>query len=203
MTNLKLSEQVRRLEDTIESLKRDNKELRDKLKKQEPRLNYKWNINSFYDLPSEWNEEWDFYTYKIYDKVLDERCVWKYVRYKNKWIDLDRVIESEADDKDEVIDRLQHDLQSYKDELATYQKKTKLLVEHNDKLTTELSARLKQVEDLQSSFKVLQEENKRLKSKLEQTVDEYDEDYQTFHRDEDKCFDENFRKIFWEFLWHN
>lgn len=62
-------------------------------------------------------------------------------------------------------------------------------------------ARLKQVEDLQSSYKVLQEENKKLKSKLEQTVDEYDEDYKTYHRDDDKCFDDNFRKIFWDFLW--
>lgn len=33
---IRLSEQVRRLEDTITSLRRDNKELRDKLKNQEP-----------------------------------------------------------------------------------------------------------------------------------------------------------------------
>lgn len=64
-------------------------------------------------------------------------------------------------------------------------------------LERELKARVEQVEDLQSSYKTLQKENKMLKSKLEQTVDEYDEDYQTFHRDD---FDENFRKIFWDFL---
>lgn len=68
------------------------------------------------------------------------------------------------------------------------------------KLEKELWARLKQVEDLQSSYKTLQEENKKLKSKLEQMTDEYDEDYKTFHRDDDKHFDDNFRKIFWEFL---
>lgn len=140
MTTIKLSEQVRRLEDTIESLRAENKKLR--------------------------AEKSDY----------------------------------ETDEKDEVIDHLQHDLQSYKDELATYQKKTKLLVEHNDKLTTELSARLRQVEDLQSSYKTLQKENERLKSKLEQTVDEYDEDYKTFHKDDFVRFDENFRKIFWDFL---
>ncbi len=63
-----------------------------------------------------------------------------------------------------------------------------------------MSARLKQVEDLQSSYKTLQEENERLKSKLEQTVDEYDKDYQTFHRDDYVHFDDNFRKIFGDFL---
>lgn len=131
---LKLSEQVRRLEDSIESLRAENKKLREGEHK-ELRLNYKWNINSFNDLPSEWNEEWDFYMYKIYDKLLDERCIWKYVWYKNKWVDLDRVIESETDERDEIIDHQKWEI---------------------SKLKTELSARLKQVEDLQSSFNMLQ-----------------------------------------------
>ena len=51
----------------------------------------------------------------------------------------------------------------------------KKLKERFKKLEKELWARVKQVEDLQSSYKVLQDENKKLKSKLEQTVDEYDE----------------------------
>ena len=178
---IKLSEQIRRLEDSIESLRAENKKLRESGHK-EPQLRYKWNINSFKDLPSEWNEEWDFYTYRIYDKLLDERCTWKYVWYKNKWVDLHRVIESEADERDEIIDHQKWEI---------------------SKLKEELWARVKQVEDLQSSYKTLQKENERLKSKLKQTSDEYDEDYKTFHRDEDKCFDENFRKIFWEFLWRD
>lgn len=95
---LKLSESVRRLEDTIESLRAENKRLRDN-----------WNT---------------------------------------------------PDVRDEIIDHQNQEIA---------------------KLKKELWARVKQVEDLQSSYKVLQEENKKLKSKLEQTVDEYDEDYQTFH----------------------
>lgn len=70
-------------------------------------------------------------------------------------------------------------------------------------LSRELLQRVKQVEDLLSSYKTLQDENKKLKSKLEQTVDEYDEDYQTFHKDDFVRFDDNFRKIFWEFLWRD
>jgi peptidoglycan hydrolase CwlO-like protein len=66
-----------------------------------------------------------------------------------------------------------------------------------------LWARLKQVEDLQSSYKTLQEENEKLKSKLKQTVDEYDEDYKTYHRDDDKCFDDNFRNLCRDLLWHD
>lgn len=206
---IKASEIVRRLEDTIESLRLENKKLRERGHK-EPRLNYKWNINSFNDLPREWNEEWDFYTYKIYDKLLDERCVWKYVRYKSKWIDLDRVIESEADERDEIIDHQKWEIAKLKKEIDRCKKLNDTLInnaraddEKYKKLEKELWARLKQVEDLQSSYKTLQKENERLKSKLEQTVDEYDEDYKTFHRDDDKCFDENFRKIFWDFLWRD
>lgn len=97
---LKLSEQVRRLEDTIESLRAENKRLRDN-----------WNT---------------------------------------------------PDVRDEIIDHQKRDI---------------------EKLKKELWARVKQVEDLQSSYKVLQDENKKLKSKLEQTVDEYDEDYKTFNDD--------------------
>lgn len=117
---IKLSEQVRRLEDTIESLRAENKRLRDN-----------WNT---------------------------------------------------PDVRDEIIDHQKRDI---------------------EKLKKELLARVKQVEDLQSSYKVLQDENKKLKSKLEQTVDEYDEDYKTFHRDDNKCFDDNFRKIFGDFLWRD
>jgi len=97
---IKLSEQVRRLEDTIESLRAENKRLRDN-----------WNT---------------------------------------------------PDVRDEIIDHQKRDI---------------------EKLKKELWARVKQVEDLQSSYKTLQDENERLKSKLKQTVDEYDEDYQTFTDD--------------------
>lgn len=117
---IKLSDQVRRLEDTIESLRAENKRLRDN-----------WNT---------------------------------------------------PDVRDEIIDHQKRDI---------------------EKLKKELLARVKQVEDLQSSYKTLQKDNERLKSKLEQTVDEYDEDYQTFHRDDYVRFDENFRKIFWDFLWRD
>lgn len=120
MTTIKLSEQVRRLEDSIESLRAENKKLR-----------YNWNT---------------------------------------------------PDVRDEIIEHQKRDI---------------------DKLKKELWARVKQVEDLQSSYKTLQEENERLKSKLEQTADEYDEDYQTFHKDDFVRFDENFRKIFWDFLWRD
>lgn len=77
-------------------------------------------------------------------------------------------------------------------------------------LSRELKARVEQVENLQDTLKKitkenleLQDKNKRLKSKLKQTVDEYDEDYKTFHRDEDKFYNDNFRKIFWYFLWRD
>lgn len=114
---IKLSEQIRRLEDSIDSLREENKRLRDN-----------WNT---------------------------------------------------PDVRDEIIEHQKRDI---------------------EKLKKELWARVKQVEDLQSSYKNLQKENERLKSKLEQTADEYDEDYKTFHRDDDKRFDDNFRKIFWNFL---
>lgn len=86
------------------------------------------------------------------------------------------------------------------------------------KLKKELWARVEQVENLHDTLKKitkenleLQDENKRLKSKLEQTVDEYDEEYQTFHnnckcngkcrrRDEDKFYNDNFRRMFRDFL---
>lgn len=63
-------------------------------------------------------------------------------------------------------------------------------------LSRELKARVKQVEDLQSSYKTLQKENERLKSKLEQTVDEYDKDYQTFHniKDDDINYDKRLER---------
>lgn len=100
------------------------------------------------------------------------------------------------------------------------------VIEHQkweiSKLKTELSARVKQVEDLQSSYKTLQKENERLNSKLEQTVDEYDEDYQTFHNNRkytenrgekelhpygrsiaDYIEADDLREIFKKFLWHD
>lgn len=108
MTTIKLSEQVRRLEDTIESLRRDNKELRSKVG----------------------------------------------IVQRKHWI---------AD--------------------GTIQDLEKRVTE----LSRELKARVDQVENLQDTLKKitkenleLQEKNKKLKSKLDQTVDEYDEDYQTF-----------------------
>lgn len=83
---------------------------------------YKWNINSYGDLPSEWNEEWDFYTYEIYDKLLDERCIWKWVRYKSRWIDLDRVIKSEEDEIDEIIDHQKLEIEQLKESKEELQK---------------------------------------------------------------------------------
>ena len=146
---IKISEQVRRLEDSIESLRAENKKLRD-------------------------------------------------------WI------EPSFDERDEIIDHQKWEISKLKEQI-------KKLTELNEQLTntsndgtkliwqlkSELLARVKQVEDLQSSYKTLQDENKKLKSKLKQTVDEYDEDYKTFHRDDDKNFDENFRKIFGDFLWRD
>ena len=143
---IKLSEQVRRLEDSIESLRAENKMLK----------------------------------------------------------------EDTVDIRDEVIDHQNN-------EIAKLKKQIKKLTELNEQLTntsndgtkliwqlkSELLARVKQVEDLQSSYKTVQKENERLKSKLEQTVDEYDEDYQTYHRDDNVRFDDNFRKIFWDFLWRD
>ena len=102
---IKVSEMVRRLEDSIDSLREENKRLRDN-----------WNT---------------------------------------------------PDIRDEIIDHQKWDMVKLREEI--------------DKLKEELGARVKQVEDLQSSYKTLQEENKKLKSKLEQTVDEYDEDYKTFN----------------------
>lgn len=127
------------------------------------------------------------------------------LRLENKMLKEDTV-----DIRDEVIDQQNHEIAKLKKEIDRCKKLNDTLInnarsddEKYKKLERELWERLKQVEDLQSSYKTVQKENERLKSKLEQTVDEYDEDYKTFHRDDDKCFDENFRKIFWEFLWRD
>ena len=138
---IKLSEQVRRLEDSIESLRAENKKLRD-------------------------------------------------------WI------EPSFDERDEIIDHQKWEISKLKEQI-------KKLTELNEQLTntsndgtkliwqlkSELLARVKQVEDLQSSYKTVQKENERLKSKLKQTVDEYDEDYQTFTDDinDDLCNLANWR----------
>ena len=146
---IKASEIVRRLEDSIESLRLENKKLRD-------------------------------------------------------WI------EPSFDERDDIIDHQKWEISKLKEQI-------KKLTELNEQLTntsndgtkliwqlkSELLARVEQVENLQSSYKTLQKENEKLKSKLEQTVDEYDEDYKTFHRDDFVHFDENFRKIFWDFLWRD
>ena len=201
---IKLSEQIRRLEDSIENLRAENKKLRDG---KTPLLNYKWFIISLQDLPSKWNEEWDFYTYKIYDTIIDKTYIWKMVWYKNDWVDLSRIIRMEADDRDEIIDHQKWEISKLKEQIKKLTELNEQLTNTSDdgtkliwQLKSELLARVKQVEDLQSSYKVLQEENEKLKSKLEQTVDEYDEDYQTFNRDDYARFDDNFRKIFWDFL---
>ena len=142
---IKLSESVRRLEDTIESLRAENKRLRDN-----------------------WN------TPDVRDEIIDHQK--RDIEKLRKEIDRCKKL------NDTLINNARSDDEKYK------------------KLEKELWARVKKVEDLQSSYKVLQEENKKLKSKLKQTVDEYDEYYKTFHRDDDKNFDENFRKIFGDFL---
>ena len=155
----RLSEQVKRLEDTIESLRAENKMLREGSNK-EPRLNYKWNINSYVDLPSEWNEEWDFYTYKIYDQLLDERCTWKWIWHNSRWIDLDRVVETEADERDEIIDHQKREISKLKEENKKLAKLNEQLTDTSDdgtkliwQLKSELLAIVKQVEDLQSSYR--------------------------------------------------
>lgn len=179
---IKLSEQVRRLEDSIDSLREENKKLRGGEQK-EFMITYKWGVT---ELPTKWNKEWDMYTISYKDRMTGKIITDKWVRYKNKWrnpVDVERMI---SDERDEIIDHQKRDIVELRKEI--------------DKLKEELWARVKQVEDLQSSYKVLQEENKKLKSKLEQTVDEYDEDYQTFNRDDYARFDDNFRKIFWDFL---
>ena len=189
---IKLSEQVRRLEDTIESLRKDNKDLREKLKHQEPQqkefmITYKWQVT---ELPTEWNKEWDMYTISYKDRMTDEIITDKWVRYKNEWRNPNEVARIIADERDEIIEHQKRDIEKLKEQV-------KKLTELNEQLTStsndgtkliwqlksELLARVKQVEDLQSSYKTVQEENKKLKSKLEQTVDEYDEDYQTFTDD--------------------
>ena len=145
---IKVSEMVRRLEDSIESLRAENKRLRDN-----------------------WN------TPDVRDEIVDhqKREISKLKEQIKKLTELNEQLTNTSNDGTKLIWQLK----------------------------SELLARVKQVEDLQSSYKTLQKENERLKSKLKQTADEYDEDYQTFHRDEDKCFDENFRKIFWDFLWRD
>lgn len=145
---IKVSEMVRRLEDSIDSLREENKRLRDN-----------WNTPDVRDEIID-HQKWDISKLKEQIKKLTE---------------LNEQLTNTSDDGTKLIWQLK----------------------------SELLARVKQVEDLQSSYKTLQEENKKLKSKLEQTVEEYDKDYQTFHRDDDKCFDENFRKIFWDFLWRD
>lgn len=100
--------------------------------------------------------------------------------------------EDTVDIRDEVIDQQNHEIAKLKKEIDRCKKLNDTLInnaraddEKYKKLERELWARLKQVEDLQSSYKTLQKENERLNSKLEQTVDEYDEDYQTFHKIKD------------------
>lgn len=161
----RLSEQVRRLEDTIESLIAENKKLREP--QQLPQISYKWKVT---ERPEEW-EEGDLYYVELSDWTICE-----VIRYNGELIPFSIV-------------REMYDKNNY-----------------TKKLETELKARVEQVENLQDTLKKitkenleLQDKNKRLKSKLEQTVDEYDEDYKTYHRDEDK-FDDNFRKIFRDFL---
>ena len=202
---IRLSEQVRRLEDTIESLRRDNKKLRDKLKTQESQqkefmITYKWEVT---ELPTEWNKEWDMYTILYKDRMTGEIIIDKWIRYKNKWrnpIDVEHMI---SDERDEIIDHQNH-------EIAKLKKQIKKLTELNEQLTntsndgtkliwqlkSELLARVKQVEDLQDTLKKITKENERLKSKLEQTVDEYDEEYKTFHKikDDDINYDKRLKQ---------
>lgn len=144
----------------IQDEREENKKLRDS---KTPRLNYKWFMTSLKDLPSEWNEEWDVYTYKIYDPIIDQTRIGKMVWYKNDWVDLSRIIRMEADERDEIINNQKQEI---------------------SKLKKELQERLKQVEDLQSSYKTLQkdiidleDDKKRLISKLDQMTEEYDEEY--------------------------
>ena len=206
MTITKLSEQVRRLEDSIESLRAENKKLREPQQK-EFMITYKWQTT---ELPTEWNKEWDMYTISYKDRMTGKIITDKWVRYKNKWSDPIDVAHMVEDERDEIVDHQKWEISKLKEEVKKLTELNEQLTSTSDdgtkliwQLKSELLARVKQVEDLQSSYKTLQEENKKLKSKLEQTVDEYDDDYQTFHRDDNVRFDDNFRKIFWEFLWRD
>lgn len=203
---IKASEMVRRLEDTIESLRAENKKLREG-KQKDFMITYKWQVT---ELPTEWNKEWDMYIISYKDRMTDKIITDKWVRYKNEWRNPNEVARMVEDERDEIIDHQKWEISKLKEQIKKLTELNEQLTNTSDngtkliwQLKSELLARVKQVEDLQSSHKTLQDENKRLKSKLEQTVDEYDEDYKTFHRDDDKCFDENFRKIFWDFLWRD
>lgn len=104
----------------------------------------------------------------------------------------------------EQVLRLENTIESLKKENQELRSKVGTVAEETiqdlqkriAELSRELKARVEQVENLQDTLKKitkenleLQEKNKSLKSKLEQTVDEYDEDYKTFHDDfnDDLC----------------
>lgn len=191
---LKLSEQVRRLEDTIESLRRDNQELRDKLKTQEPpKFAFKWTVK---ELPKKW-EDGDLYFIEYSDWTRAE-VVWYNWKLEPLWEIKDMYAKSEytkkLEEKNKSLKKENQDLRSKVGAVAeeTIQDLQKTIAE----LSRELEARVGQVENLQSSYKTLQKENERLKSKLEQTVDEYDEDYQTFHKikDDDINYDKRLKQ---------
>lgn len=211
---IKLSEQVRRLEDSIESLRAENKKLKAKVHESEvikkPMLKYKWTYTIEDWLPTSGNKDWDLWIcdYTYYWQDIHSECV----RYKDRWvspIEYENLFKTNPlpDERDEIIDHQKWDIVKLRKEIDRCKKLNDTLInnarsdeEKYKKLEKELWARLKQVEDLQGSYKTLQKENERLKSKLEQTVDEYDEDYKTFHKDDFVRFDENFKKIFWDFL---
>lgn len=146
---MKISEQVRRLEDTIESLRAENKKLREG-KQKDFMITYKWQVT---ELPTEWNKEWDMYTISYKDRITDKIITDKWVRYKNKWrnpIDVEHMVE---DERDEIIDHQKRDMVKLRKEI--------------DKLKEELWARVEQVENLQDTLKKITKENLKLQDRLE------------------------------------
>lgn len=154
---IKLSEQVRRLEDTIESLRAENKRLREP--KQLPQISYKWKVT---ERPEEWDEG-DLYYVELSDWTMCE-----VIRYNGELIPFARL-------------REMYDKSDY-----------------TKKLETELKARVDQVENLQDTLKKITKENLELQEKLNKGC--CNKKCKRSMLDDDIRFDDNFRKIFWDFL---
>lgn len=154
---IKLSEQVRRLEDSIESLRADNKKLREL--QQLPQISYKWKVT---ERPEEW-EEGDLYYVELSDWTIYE-----VIRYNGEFIPFSRV-------------REMYDKNGY-----------------TKKLETELQERVKQVENLQDTLKKITKENLELQEKLNKGC--CNKRCKKTTRDEDEFYNDNFRRIFRDFL---
>lgn len=127
---IKLSEQVRRLEDTIESLRAENKKLREP--QQLPQISYKWKVT---ERPEEW-EEGDLYYVELSDWTI---C--KVIRYNGELIPFDRV--KEMYDKNNYTKKLETELKARMEQVENLQDTLKKITKEN----LELQDRLKKRED--------------------------------------------------------